>query len=170
LTPPEVARLLVRLDGRRGKLSERQIRLLATQGCIVPSLHRSTTTGDPALYTAVDVMLLRLFTRLVLEGLPRWLAKHVIAMRQGELRRVFTKATPAVLQVAAMSAEVVTPDAAEKWPYRRLAGTRQPAPVVSLDLMAIARGVTEAMVKTREAQPTIWAGWRPASAMQAVQA
>jgi hypothetical protein len=65
---------------------------------------------------------------------------------------------------------VVTPDAAEKWPYRRLAGTRQPAPVVSLDLMAIARGVTEAMVKTREAQPTIWAGWRPASAMQAVQA
>lgn len=171
LTGPEAARVLARLDGRRPRISEHQIRLLASQRCIVPTVHQSSAKGDPALYGPVDVMLLRLFGALVREGLPRWLAKHAIAVEESALRDALTRGYDAVLQVAGLWAQMVHVSHAGEWRYGELAATMRPPKIaVSVELLNVRRGVRKAMDAERERTPTIWAGCRRVVTMQEASA
>jgi hypothetical protein len=155
LTAPEVARVVSRLEPR-SRITEYQVRYLATQRCVVPSAHEPTTSGDSALYAPADVALIRLIVRLVSEGAPYWMARAAVAQCAADLRRVMMERRDVVFVV------------------RGPVGTCEPrrvhesGPVWTVSLNDVRRGLQAAIRSERGRQP-VWAGWGARTAAEATQ-
>lgn len=145
LTAPEVARVVSTLEPRM-RITEYQVRYLASQRCVVPSAHEPTTSGDSALYTPVDVALIRLILRLVSEGAPYWMARAAVAQCAGTLRGTLMSVRSGVFVVNG-PVGVVNPD-------------EQPTSAVAwaVQLADVRRGLVAAIRDERKRQP-LWARW-----------
>ncbi len=156
LTAPEVARVVSRLEPRM-RITDYQVRYLATLRCVTPSAHEPTTSGDSALYTPVDVALIRLILRLVAEGAPYWMARAAVAQCAGRLR----------VQLASGHATTFVVDG----PVGSLDGDTSAharAMTWAVPLSDVRRGLMAALRGERQRQP-VWARWGARTPAQAIR-
>jgi hypothetical protein len=137
-------------------MTEHQVRYLSAQRCIQPSAHVPETFGDSALYSAVDVALIRLISRLVAEGAPYWMARAAVAQRAKVLRRALASGLDAAFVVTGPTGELDPKSVPTS------------GPVWTVRLSDVRRGLTAAIRDERQQRP-VWAGWAARTPAQTVE-
>lgn len=155
LTAPEVARVVSRLEPR-SRVTDFQVRHLATVRCVLPSAHEPTASGDSALYTAADVALIRLILRLMDEGARPWMARAAVAQHAEALRAALSSHRAAVFMATG--------------PLGVLNPTDRPTsgPAWCVRLGDVRRGLFSEIQRERRGQ-RVWARWGARTAAEAAQ-